>query len=132
MLGWAGQLLLYQWRFHILPVPRGQSQHQAAVRAGTTMTEDVVSVFRAVVIEEDEGVTPIVTSDVPTIPLQATETHEDVVITTDDPEFKRDTLMYTDVFSDLPNATTIEECRVDFTDDNPIRSKPYPVPFSQQ
>ncbi|KAL8605940.1 hypothetical protein ACOMHN_024764 [Nucella lapillus] len=90
MLGWAGQLLPYQWRFHVLPIPRGQSQHQAAVRAGTTMTEDVVSVFRAVVIEEDEGVTPIVTSDVPTIPLQATETHEDAVITTDDPEFKRD------------------------------------------
>ncbi|KAL8583801.1 hypothetical protein ACOMHN_036436 [Nucella lapillus] len=126
MLGWAGQLLPYQWRFHVLPVPRGQSQHQAAVRAGTTMTEDVVSVFRAVVIEEDEGVTPIVTSDVPTIPLQATETHEDAVITTDDPEFKRDIQAllaeYTNVFSDLPNATTIEECRVDLTDDNPIRT----------
>ncbi|KAL8598062.1 hypothetical protein ACOMHN_062660 [Nucella lapillus] len=100
------------------------------------MTEDVVSVFRAVVIEEDEGVTPIVTSDVPTIPLQATKTHEDAVITTADPEFKRDIQAllaeYTDVFSDLPNATTIEECRVDLTDDNPIRSKPYPVPFSQR
>ncbi|KAL8605939.1 hypothetical protein ACOMHN_024763 [Nucella lapillus] len=26
----------------------------------------------------------------------------------------------------------MEECRVDLTDDNPIRSKPYPVPFSQR
>ena len=136
MLNWANFLLPVQWKFHVLPVPRGQSRDQATVRAGDKLPRDMSAVLRAVVIEEDEGQVPVIEKDIPVFPLEATETHEDAVIGTEDPQFKEQIKQllseYPDVFSDLPGTTNLEQCKIELSDDNPIRCKPYPVPFTQR
>eukprot|EP00745_Piridium_sociabile_P042744 TRINITY_DN8657_c0_g1_i1.p1 TRINITY_DN8657_c0_g1~~TRINITY_DN8657_c0_g1_i1.p1 ORF type:complete len:1461 (-),score=280.53 TRINITY_DN8657_c0_g1_i1:179-4561(-) len=136
MLGWAHELLPYQWKFRICPVPKGRSQECTGVRAGDVLPDTMAKVLQAVVIEEDGDSIPILTRDIPVIPLQATETYEDTVVRAVDPSFAREIRdllsRYPEVFSDLPGTTNLEECTITLKDEHPVRCKPYPVPYAQR
>ena len=44
-----------------------------------------------------------------------------------------DTLVrYTEVFSDIPGKTDLIEHKIEFTDNNPVRSRPYPLPYAMR
>jgi hypothetical protein len=96
----------------------------------------MAKVLQAVVIEEDGDSIPILTRDIPVIPLQATETYEDTVVRAVDPSFAREIKdllsRYSEVFSDLPGTTNLEECTITLKDEHPVRCKPYPVPYAHR
>ena len=42
-----------------------------------------------------------------------------------------DTLVrYTEVFSDIPGKTDMIEHKIELTDNNPVRCRPYPLPYA--
>ena len=44
-----------------------------------------------------------------------------------------DTLVrYTEVFSDIPGKTNMIEHKIELTDNNPVRSRPYPLPYAMR
>ena len=81
-------------------------------------------------------VAPTVKGEIPCLPLEATETWKDVVISTKDPTFREELQAtvenFHDVFTDLPGTTDLESCAINLEDDVPVRVRPYPVPYSQR
>ena len=39
---------------------------------------------------------------------------------------------YTEVFSDIPGKTDMIEHKIKLTDNNPVRSRPYPLPYAMR
>jgi len=63
------------------------------------------------------------------------ETYEDVGVNSELTETQKQELFallreFRDIFSDLPGITDIAEHRIQLTDNNPIRCKPYPIPYA--
>ena len=68
-------------------------------------------------------------------PLRATQTGEDVTISTDINEDQQKEVRqlleeYSDVLTDIPGKTNLAECNIELTDDIPFRVKAYPVPYA--
>ena len=68
-------------------------------------------------------------------PLRATQTWEDVTISTDlnedqQKEARQSLEEYSDVLTDIPGKTNLAECNIELTDDIPFRVKAYPVPYA--
>ena len=125
----AAQLYPYHWRFAMVRT----TEHMTTVSPGTRLPSSLTEALRAVVVEEEEPM-PVFSKEIPLCPLQPAETVDDVQICTTDPVF-RDQLQqlvyqYPDVFTDIPNRTNLEECTIELDTDDPIRVKPYPVPFA--
>ena len=73
--------------------------------------------------------------DIKYCPLRATQTWEDVKISSDlnqDQQREvRDLLReYSDVLTDVPGKTDLVECAIELTDDIPFRVRAYPVPYA--
>ena len=84
--------------------------------------------------EEEEAESIVIGKGIPVIPLEATEGHLDVKInaTSDSLAKKLRELAseFTDVLTDIPLCTNLEECTIKLSSNVPVRTKPYPVPFS--
>ena len=68
---------------------------------------------------------------------EQTETYKDVVINPDlGEQQKRDLskllVEFKDIFSDLPGYTKLVKHEIDLTSTEPVRSKPYPMPYHMQ
>ena len=73
--------------------------------------------------------------DIKYCPLRATQTWEDVKISTDLNEDQQREVRqlleeYSDVLTDIPGKTNLAECNIELTDDIPFRVKAYPVPYA--
>eukprot|EP00745_Piridium_sociabile_P016607 TRINITY_DN2466_c0_g1_i7.p1 TRINITY_DN2466_c0_g1~~TRINITY_DN2466_c0_g1_i7.p1 ORF type:complete len:1403 (+),score=222.61 TRINITY_DN2466_c0_g1_i7:99-4307(+) len=92
-----------------------------------------------VVVEEEDPVweeTVTVSKDIPVLSLTATESYQDVKTDPGNPTLqeKIGTLIsdYQDVFTDVPACTNLEECQVKTTTEQPVRTRQYPLPYSQR
>jgi len=94
----------------------------------------------ACVIEDDEEADGMTVSDAEILPLynlKQKETVEDVVINPDltaeqQTEVKQLLSEYREIFSDVPTVTHLIEHKVELTENEPVRHKPYPVPYKMQ
>ena len=39
-------------------------------------------------------------------------------------------LEFADIFTDVPKVTNLDECNIELTSSDPLRIKPYPIPFA--
>ncbi|XP_076439384.1 uncharacterized protein LOC143278408 [Babylonia areolata] len=80
--------------------------------------------------------TRTVERDIPLIPLEASEGPEDVVVDPTNPSLKEAVLKlvreFGDVLTDLPGRTNLETCSLQLNSDTPLRTKQYPLPYSQR
>ncbi|XP_076465998.1 uncharacterized protein LOC143297484 [Babylonia areolata] len=80
--------------------------------------------------------TRTVERDIPLISLEASEGPEDVVVDPTNPSLKEAVLKlvreFGDVLTDLPGRTNLETCSLQLNSDTPLRTKQYPLPFSQR
>jgi hypothetical protein len=84
--------------------------------------------------EEEEA--PPLLGDIPVIALTASETFEDVQLDDNCPEIHQELKLlvseFQDVLTDLPLRTTLDVCEIRTVTENPIRTRQYPLPHSQQ
>ena len=98
---------------------------------------DQMMAVRAISVVDGEG-EPVsqLGDDVPTFPLDRTEGPESVKLDAENRERHADLMsivrQYPKVLSDLPGKTKLSPCRIELTDDGPIRVKQYPLPHSQR
>ena len=96
----------------------------------------VLPVAVASLIEEDEHCEVSVQGSIPTIPLKAEESVEDIQLDASAPEthqvLRELAAEFRDVLTDLPKCTTLGECEVRLIEEKPVRVKQYPLPFSQR
>lgn len=97
--------------------------------------EDNVSVpeLSAVVVETNEEVD----DEIDLYREQQSETYKDVKISEELSEAERKDVMdlldeFQDIFTDVPGLTTLGEHSITLTTDDPIHSKPYPIPHAMQ
>jgi hypothetical protein len=99
-----------------------------------TSNKDAVTVANAVVVTQEIDEECLESRDLLFCPLKGSETWKDVNLCQDLGDEKNDLKQllreFSSVFTDLPGKTDLLECRIDVTDNTPVRQKPYPVPFS--
>jgi hypothetical protein len=85
--------------------------------------------------EEDEDEAAKIFGDIPILPLEATEGPGEVQL---DPtctelqkELKQLVWEYQDILTDLPLLTTLDVCEIKTVDEEPVRTRQYPLPHSQ-
>ncbi|KAL8626013.1 hypothetical protein ACOMHN_012605 [Nucella lapillus] len=100
---------------------------------------DAGGAVATVVIDDTEPEwedTATTTRDIPVIPLEASECYKDVVIGCQEGDFRNKVQElveeYSDVFTDAPSCTNLETCRVKLSSKSPIRTRQYPLPYSQR
>ena len=98
----------------------------------------VYSVSTAAVIQEVEDWEEAARTaeDIPLIPLQATETVDDIVLDPRCPEIhdelKQIAEEYKEILTDLPRRTKLGECSIALETEEPTRAKQYPLPFAER
>ncbi|XP_076472305.1 uncharacterized protein LOC143301798 [Babylonia areolata] len=87
-------------------------------------------------IEECWEGTRTVSQDIPLLPLESSEGPGDVVVDPDNPALKAAILDmakdFKDVLTDLPSCTHLETCTIELVSDTPVRTRQYPLPYSQR
>jgi len=93
----------------------------------------------ACVIEDDEEAEGMTVSDAEILPLynlKQKETVDDVVnpdLTTEQlTEVKQLLSEYREIFSDVPTVSHLIEHKVELTEKEPVKHKPYPIPYKMQ
>ena len=100
--------------------------------------ETVVALSAAAVIEEadewEEASNCV--QEIPLIPLKAEETVDDIKLDPRCPEIheslRRTAKEFPEVLTDLPRRTELGECNILLDPDAPVRTKQYPLPFSER
>ncbi|XP_062607411.1 uncharacterized protein LOC134269206 [Saccostrea cucullata] len=84
-------------------------------------------------VEEDDSVddSDLIDSTLPTSKEKSSDVKVSDELTISEHEQVKSLLEeYSDVFSDIPGCTTLDEHHIKLTSDKPVRSKPYPLPFT--
>jgi len=92
------------------------------------------------VIEDDEEAEGMTVSDAEILPLynlKQKETVDDVVVNSDLTtgqltEVKQLLSEYREIFSDVPTVTHLIKHKVELTENEPVKYKPYPIPYKMQ
>ncbi|XP_076449483.1 uncharacterized protein LOC143285918 [Babylonia areolata] len=112
---------------------REKLYHINLLKKYTDRTEENRKAATVVVEEEPEEV-GYTSSEIPLLPLQAEEGPEDVNL---DPqnadmhqELREVCSEFSDVLTDVPLLTTLDECEVVMSTDKPIRTPQYPLPHA--
>ena len=96
------------------------------------------SAAAAFVVEDSEEWEPVSTTkeNLPVIPLEAEETVEDIHLDPEAPEMHADIKelagCHQGVLTDLPLHTNLMTCEIRLESGKPVRTKQYPLPFSQR
>ena len=115
-----------------------KSQNNTAQNKDNGSVEQAASV--AYVLEDENTEEEVAIKDAETLPLYSfyqKETVKDVVI---NPELSaaqqseiRELLdEYSEIFSDVPRVTHLIEHKVELTETEPVKHKPYPIPYKMQ
>ena len=91
-------------------------------------------------IEDDEEAEGMTVNDAEILPLynlKQKETVENVVVNPDltaeqQTEVKQLLSEYREIFSDVPTVTHLIEHKIELTEKEPVKHKPYPVPYKMQ
>ncbi|XP_076456339.1 uncharacterized protein LOC143290708 [Babylonia areolata] len=87
-------------------------------------------------VEECWEGTRTLSQDIPLPPLESSESPGDVVVDPSNPGLKAAILDLTkdfeDVLTDLPSCTHLETCTIQLISDTPVRTRQYPLPYSQR
>ena len=99
------------------------------------ITRESPNVFAASVLSMSEAEEQESCFEIPQLQTSQTETAADVVINEalnegQTNEVKCLLTKFTDVMSDVPGRTNVIECDIKVTTDEPIKTKPYPLPFA--
>ena len=99
-----------------------------------TRTESKIQQIGAVVVEEQQGIenSP---SEATEFQSEQKETYRDVNINPELPDDRKREIQsllaeFADIFTDVPKVTTLGEHSIDLTSSDPVRTRPYPLPFA--
>ena len=109
-----------------MAVKKVREQSMGEIQTATVVIDDSEPAWEDVTVTAKE---------IPVIPLVATESYEDVHIQgTEETVVKIKELVarYADVFTDVPEITNLETCRIKTKDEKPVRVRHYPLPYSQR
>ena len=122
--------------YHVMVRGNSKLYHANLLKRYIRRVDVVVPVAVASLIEEDEEVEVSVSGNIPTIPLSAEETVDDIQLDSASPEaheaLRALAQEFRDVLTDLPNCTNVDHCEVRLIEEKPVRVKQYPLPFSQR
>jgi len=99
-----------------------------------TETESEIQHMAAVVVEEQQEIEKI-PSQITEFQSEQKETYKDVNINPELPENKKQEIQsllaeFADIFSDVPKVTNLGEHQIQLTNSEPVRTRPYPLPFA--
>ena len=88
----------------------------------------------AVLPDTEDG--PPETGEIPTLPLKAEESVEDVNLDPECPEIHLPIMeacrRHPKALTDLPPRTTAAECEIVLDPETPVQARPYPIPFAER
>jgi len=115
-----------------------KSQNNTAQNKDNVTVEQAASV--ACVLEDEDTEGEVAVKDAETLPLynfNQKETAKDVVINpelsaAEQSEIREILDEYSEIFSDVPRVTHLIEHKVELTETEPVKHKPYPIPYKMQ
>lgn len=119
--------------FHINMLKQYISREENTEKEDAEISSSVLEFVTCGVIEDDLEEEQLVDLLIP----QSEETYKDVKYSeelTDEQRKQVQDLVhdYQDIFTDRPGTTDLEEHRIELTTEEPIRQKPYPVPYAMR
>ena len=102
--------------------------------ARLTETEPEIQQIGAVVVEEQQGIENS-QSEITEFQSEQKETFRDVNINPELPDDRKQEIQrllteFSDIFTDVPKVTAIGEHSIELTSSEPVRTRPYPLPFA--